>query len=64
MSEVTLKADAVTKPIDGGIEVPSPELVGRSKRYNAWSRLKLNKLTKSILTAGAPRPSRCRTVSC
>jgi hypothetical protein len=64
MSEVTLKADAVTKPIDDGIEVTVTGTGRTSKRYNAWSLLKLTKLTKRISTAGAPRPSRYRTVSC
>ena len=43
---------------------PTAERGGRSKRYNAWSLLKLTRLTKLILTAGVRRPSGCRTVSC
>ena len=35
MNEVTLKADAVAKPIDGGIEVTVTGTGARSKPYSA-----------------------------
>ena len=65
MSEVTLKADIVTKPIDGGIEVT---VTGTGRTVEAIQRMVPAQAhqvqPKRISTAGAPRPSRCRTVSC
>ena len=38
MNEVTLKADASPKPIDGGLEdQPSPATAGHSQRSSGWS---------------------------
>ena len=62
MSEVTLKADAVTKPIEGGIEVT---VTGTGRTVEAIQRMvpaQAHQVDKRISTAGAPRPSRCRTV--
>jgi hypothetical protein len=60
MDEVTLKADAATKQIDGGIEVT---VTGMGRTVEAIQRMvpaHANEVDRRISMAGAPRPTRCR----
>ena len=64
MNEVTLKADAVTKPIDGGMEVT---VTGTERTVEAIQRMvpaQAHQVDQCVSTAGAPRPSRYQMVSC
>ena len=64
MNEVTLKAEAVAKPVDGGIEVTVTGAGEPPKPYSAWSRRTRMRLNRAILMGGAPRPNRCRMAWC